>query len=131
MWGANKVWHLPAGTLSVELAAGLGELGLKKIGCATAACAAALVRAATDGKVQWEENLEQMKAAAVGSQSISRWYAGLWWGSHWKTTPFAKNLELAAAGVSPVGGARGESAAAAGAATEKKGHAGEERFVGN
>ncbi len=65
MWAANKVWHLPAGTLSVELAAELGELGLKRIGCATTARASALVRIANDGQVQWVENLEQKKAEAM------------------------------------------------------------------
>ena len=120
MWAANKVWHLPAGTLSVELGAGLGELGLRKIGSATAACAAALVRAATDGKVQLKENLSMMEAEAQISQPSARWAAGLWWGPHWKAAPFAKNLEQAAAGTSFIASPRGPAAAAAAAATATK-----------
>ena len=120
MWAANKVWHFPAGTLSVELGAGLGELGLRKLGSATAACAAALVRTATDGKVEWKENLSLMEAAAQGSQSQARWAAGLWWGSHWKAAPFAKNLEQAATGTTFIASCSGPAAAAAGAATAKQ-----------
>ncbi len=51
---------------------------------------------------------------------MTRWAAGLWWGSHWRAPPFVKNSEVAAAGLSPVGGPRELGAAAVGAQIAKR-----------
>ncbi len=97
-WACNTALHVPPNTFSSAMAAQLDKLGLVKFASTTSTGAAALLRTAMNGKIEWKGLLAQLSEGANGLVSLERFASGHLSPPHWLSPPIVVNLAEAAAG---------------------------------
>ena len=101
---------------ATAMATQLNKLGLVKFTSITSSGAAALIRTATNGKIEWRKSFEELKAGADSLVTMTCLAQGHLSPPHWLSPPFVAVLAAAARGDL---GIKGESGPAAGLAALK------------
>jgi hypothetical protein len=99
LWCCNKVWRMPGSSLAIRVGYALDGLGLHRLQMPSLVCAAALVRTACDGKLDWSQPLAQLFEVASIQLPIRRARIDqLPWPGHWLQPPLAWFFARPAAG---------------------------------
>ena len=93
-----KILKLPGRAVSAGFLAHLPEVGCLRLRSLTCSCAAALLRVAVNGVIDWHSLHEQMVASNELEVPFLRVQSGMPWAPHWQAPAFATTLRAAASG---------------------------------